>query len=365
MTLLLPITDLTALRRRVKVLAENRPAVYRMVDAAGRVLYVGKARRLRARLMTYFRASYPDDKAARILHAAHDIQWDYQPSEFAALLGELRMIRRHRPAYNVSMNRNRRLAFLTISAGPAPRLGVSQRTDQEVRRYGPIPSPGRAREALRVINDLLGLRDCAEKMPIYFADQGDLFAEPRRAGCMRHDFRLCTGPCAGFVAEWAYASQIAAAVAFLEGRTAQPIDRVVTEMMTASDRGDFAAAVRWRERFERLEWLFAALNRARAAIAVLTFVYRDTGDYGDERAYLVRGGVVRATFPWPSTPIEREAFRAVVTEEMAQPGPSAGPLPTSTVDETLLLLSWFRRHPEALRRTESLEAWSEATVPAS
>ena len=100
-TLLLPITDLAALRRRVKLLAENRPAVYRMVDPAGRVLYVGKARKLRSRLMTYFRASYPDDKAARILHAAHDIQWDYQPSEFAALLGELRLIRKHRPAYNV------------------------------------------------------------------------------------------------------------------------------------------------------------------------------------------------------------------------------------------------------------------------
>ena len=364
MTLLLPITDLTGLRRRVKLLAENRPAVYRMLDPAGRVLYVGKARRLRARLMTYFRASYPDDKAARILHASHDIQWDYQPSEFAALLGELRMIRKHRPAYNVSMNRNRRLGFVTISQGPAPRLGVSQRTDQEMRRYGPVPSPGRAREALRVINDLLGLRDCAEKMPIYFADQGDLFAEPRRAGCMRHDFRLCTGPCAGFVAEWAYASQVTAAVAFLEGRTAQPIDRIVTEMMTASDRGDYAMAVRWRERFEHLEWLFAALNRARAAIALLTFVYRDPGEFGDERAYLVRHGVVRAVFPWPSTPIEREAFRAVVSEELAQPGPGAGPLPTSTVDETLLLLGWFRRHPDALRRTEPLDAWS-ATAPAS
>jgi excinuclease ABC subunit C len=364
MTLLLPITDLAGLRRRVKLLAENRPAVYRMLDPGGRVLYVGKARRLRARLMTYFRATYPNDKAARILHAAHDIQWDYQPSEFAALLGELRMIRKHRPAYNVSMNRNRRLGFVTVSPGPAPRLGVSQRTDQEMRRYGPVPSPGRAREALRVVNDLLGLRDCAEKMPIYFADQGDLFAEPRRAGCMRHDFRLCTGPCAGFVAEWAYGSQVAAAVAFLEGRTAQPIDRVVTEMMSASDRGDYASAVRWRERFEHLEWLFAALNRARAAIALLTFVYRDPGEFGDERAYLVRQGVVRAVFPWPSTPIEREAFRAVVSEEVTQPEPNAGPLPSSTVDETLLLLAWFRRHPDALRRTEPLDAWS-ATAPAS
>lgn len=357
-TLLLPITDLGALGRRVKLLAENRPAVYRMVDPAGRVLYVGKARKLRARLMTYFRASYPEDKAARILHAAHDIQWDYQPSEFAALLGELRQIRKHRPAYNVSMNRNRRMAFVTISNGPAPRLAISQRTDQEVRRYGPVVSPGRAREALRVLNDLLGLRDCAEKMPIYFADQGDLFSEPRRAGCMRHDFRLCTGPCAGFVAEWAYAGQAAAAVAFLEGRTVQPIDRVVTEMMTSSDQGDFASAVKWRERFERLEWLFAALNRARAAIGLLSFVYRDTGEFGDERAYLVRQGVVRAAFPWPATPIEREAFRAVVAEEMAQPAPSAGPLPTATVDETMLLLAWFRRHPDALRRTEPLEAWS-------
>ena len=356
-TLLLPITDLAALRRRVKLLAENRPAVYRMVDPAGRVLYVGKARRLRARLMTYFRATYPDDKAARILHAAHDIHWDYQPSEFAALLGELRQIRKHRPAYNVSMNRTRRMAFVTVSNGPAPRLAVSQRTDLEVRRYGPIVSPGRAREALRVINDLLGLRDCAEKMPIYFADQGDLFAEPRRAGCMRHDFRLCTGPCAGFVAEWAYANQVAAAVAFLEGRTVQPIDRVVTEMMASSDRGDFAGAVRWRERFEQLEWLFAGLNRARAAIALLTFVYRDTGEFGDERAYLVRQGVVRAMFPWPATPIEREAFRGVVAAELATPEPGAAALPAATVDETLLLLSWFRRHPDALRRTEPLEAW--------
>jgi excinuclease ABC subunit C len=354
----LPATDLPALRHRVRALAEQRPAVYRMTDPTGRVLYVGKAKRLRARLLSYFRAAYPDDKAARILHAARDISWDYVPSEFAACLGELRQILRYRPALNVHMNRRRRVVFVTLSGGPAPRLGLSSGTTRDdVRRYGPIGSPGRAREALRVLNDLLGLRDCAERTLIRFAGQGDLFSDAGRAACMRYDLGSCTGPCAGFVEEWAYQRQVAAVAAFLEGRAIQPVDRVVAEMMARSDQGDYEGAVRWRERFEHLEWLFAALNRARAAVELLTFVYRDTGDFGDERAYLVRRGVVRAVFPWPGTPIEREAFRAVVSDELARPEPPPGPLPAGSIDEVLLLLSWFRRHPEALRRTQPLESF--------
>ncbi|HEX6643525.1 MAG TPA: hypothetical protein VF037_02550, partial [Gemmatimonadales bacterium] len=71
--LALPATDLGQLRTRVRALAENRPAVYQMLDGTGRILYVGKAKRLRTRLLCYFRAEYPADKAARILYAAHDI----------------------------------------------------------------------------------------------------------------------------------------------------------------------------------------------------------------------------------------------------------------------------------------------------
>src|SRR6186997_1240462 len=89
----LPATDLAALKNRVSRLAENRPAVYRMLDPTGRVLYVGKAKNLRTRVLSYFRAAYPEDKAARILHAARTIEWDYVPSEFAAYLTELRQIR--------------------------------------------------------------------------------------------------------------------------------------------------------------------------------------------------------------------------------------------------------------------------------
>jgi excinuclease ABC subunit C len=354
----LPATDLAALRSRVRNIAEHRPAVYRMVDATGKILYVGKAKRLRARLLTYFRARYPDDKAARILYATNDIQWDYVPSEFAAYLGELRQIRRFRPHFNFALNRTRRAVFVKISRGSAPRVtcGTTIAAD-DARAYGPFRSLGRTAEAVRTLNDLLGIRDCVASMPIVFAGQGDLFDATRRAACMRHEFGYCAGPCAGFVAELDYRKRIESAMAFLEGRTIQPIDRVVASMQAAAARAEFETATKWRERFENLEWLFGAISRARTAVDLLTFVYRDPGAFGDERVYLIRRGVVKASFPWPDTPIEHEAFRAVVREELAQPEGPPGPLPLDAIDEILLVMAWFRAHPDALRRTSPLAQW--------
>ena len=70
-------------------------------------------------------------------------------------------------------------------------------------------------------------------------------------------------------------------------------------MTEAAAASDFERAARWRDKFEQLEWLLAATSRARTAIDLLTFVYRDPGTFGDDRAYVVRRGVVRATYPWP------------------------------------------------------------------
>src|SRR5258706_2797634 len=174
-SLLPPTTDLATLRSRVKALAENRPGIYRMVNDAGRVVYVGKAKRVKARVLSYFHAKYPDDKAARIIRAAANVTWDYVPSEFAAHLAELREIRLHRPTFNQQMNRRRRVVFITTSPGPAPRLAVTASTSRaDLRYFGPFTSPGRATAALRVLNDLLKLRDCAERMPAVFPGQGDL-----------------------------------------------------------------------------------------------------------------------------------------------------------------------------------------------
>jgi len=360
----LPLTevDFDGLKRRVRTLAEQRPGIYRMLDASGRVLYVGKAKRLRARLLTYFQADFPADKGARILHAASDLSWDYVPSEFAAHLAELREIRKCRPPYNVQMNRRRIALFIAVSEHPAPKLVSTASTKPGARLYGPLASQQRTAEAIRVLSDLLGLRDCADRMPMIFAEQGDLFDAPRQAACPRYDLGLCSGPCAGLVTASEYRARVEAAAAFLEGRAIAPVDRVVAGMVAAADRGEFEIAARWRERFETLEWLLGATTRARAALELLTFVYRDPGSHGDDRAYLIRRGQVRACYPWPATPIELEAFRGVVAAELAAPPAPAGPLQPESIEEMLLVMSWFRRHPEALRRTTKMEEWKPETT---
>lgn len=366
MTLMLPLAaaQRDSLHFRIKRLAANRPGTYRMLNSAGKVIYVGKAKALRTRLLSYFRARYPADKAARILNDAADIQYDYTHSEFAAALAELHLIRKYRPPWNVQMNRGRRQAYLVLTNEPFPRLLATTNSDHSSgRRYGPLPSPERAREAVRVLGDLLQLRDCRLDLTRSQARQGDLFAAPpasspdnrpaAAAACPRWDFGTCLAPCFQ-PCEADYAHQVEEAAAFCEGRSVAPMARLITAMNQAADAGDYAGAIRWREKFEALEWLLSVTTRARNSTALLSFIYHDPGSHGDDRVYLIRNGEIRACYPDPITPLEREAFAAVVQEERQCPVEPSAAVSLETWHERLLLISWFRNHPESWRRTEAL-----------
>jgi excinuclease ABC subunit C len=122
-----PTSDeqLAVMRTHVRDTATDRPAVYRMIAADGEIVYVGKSKQVRSRLLSYFRCAFPEGKGARILRDAERIEWEYMPSEFAALLEELRLIKRYRPRFNVAMKRDgRNYCFIKITKGPAPKLVV-------------------------------------------------------------------------------------------------------------------------------------------------------------------------------------------------------------------------------------------------
>ena len=142
----------------------------------------------------------------------------------------------------------------------------------------------------------------------------------------------------------------------METRSMEPLDDVVAKMTKAGENQEFELAAYWRDRFDALEWLLAASVRAHASIAALSFVYVDPGTYGDDRAYVIKHGTVRATAPAPHTPIEREAFNGLV-EEHINWAPNSKAISAETIDEVLLLLHWFRRHPAALSHTVPLEDW--------
>lgn len=329
-----------------------------MIDATGRVIYVGKAKQLRTRIMSYFRAKAPD-KAARILQAADDIQWDYVPSEFAALLRELREIRQHRPVYNSRMKRARNVGFVKVSGGPAPKIYVgSCAGSRDVLHYGPFTKVGRLEDGIRELNDILGLRDCALDVSIAFAEQRDLFEPERRAACLRHEIGTCLGPCAGFVTESDYHAKLQVAITFLEGRGVDPLNQVIDAMAHASDAQHFEVATRWRERFDALTWLLGACAQAHATLEGLSFIYTDPGPFGDDRTYVIRRATVLASAPTPRSPIEHEAFRALASEHV-ESAVEPGPIPADAIDETVLVMSWFRKHPGALRRTVGLREWLE------
>ena len=342
---------------RVKNEARDLPGVYEMRSADGEIIYVGKSKKLRTRLLSYFRAVYPADKGARILRAAAEIQWEYVPSEFASLLEELRRIKRYRPRHNVAGKRDaRHFAFLRVARGAAESFRVVRGagTDEGGVFFGPFHGAIQLAEALRELNDALGLRDCALDTPMHFADQPDLFHAPRTPGCIRYEIGKCLGPCVAGVRRDEYAARFALARAFLEGANDVPVAALRGAMEAASDRLEFERAAALRDKINRLESLRAQFARLRFAVESLSFVYTPRAAHGDALSYVIRRGRVRAVLPEPRSADERRTFDAKVAAIFAPLEHSDGTVPSHEIDELLLVTSWFTRFPKEMAHTAAL-----------
>ena len=355
----LPTSDaqLALMKTNVKDTAADRPGVYRMLSSDGEILYVGKSKRVRSRLLSYFRCAYPEEKGARILRSAEKIEWDYTPSEFAALLQELRLIKRFRPRYNVAMKRDgRNYSFIKLTKGPASKLMVVRGPSGEDADiyYGPFVGAQRVEEALRELSDALMLRDCRSDLKMFFNDQTELFQLARTPGCIRHEIGKCLGPCIGGCTEAQYTRQVGLARAFLDGSDDGPINMLRKQMETLSGELQYERAAIYRDKLERLEALRAQFGRLRFAVENLSFVYTVPGHDGEDKVYLIRRGVVRAELSKPRSSKDRRTMKQLVDDIFSQAVSSNAQVPTHEIDELLLLSSWFRRFPKEMKRTKQV-----------
>lgn len=343
------------LKAALRAECPKAPGVYGMLDETGRLIYVGKSVSLRTRLLSYFSPKVAHDKPGHILRETRALVWERQPSDFAALLRELFLIRTWRPRWNrKDQPRARRPNYVCLGRGPARHLFVTTDPPKGSLAYGPFHSRARLNAAAEAINYHYLLRDCVGTQPFLFADQRELFPEPYRAGCLRFELGTCLGPCAAGCSRDRYASQTRKARAFLEGRDDAPINDLRDRMARAAAEHRFETAARLRDRLSAVEWLATRLEYLRTARETFNFVYPVTSVDGREIWYLIHKGCVAAAVHSPADRRRVGPARRVL-EAWSERGRLDG-YPVVEEHPTVALLShWFRTRAGEIGRTLGID----------
>ena len=337
---------ISRLLRGVKKDAPKAPGVYGMLDGRDRLIYVGKAKSLRTRLLCYFRENSRDPKAGKIIRDTKRLVWEQTGDEFAALLRELELIQRIRPRYNVlGVPGLQRHHYLCIGKSPAPHVYLAPKpTGKELGTYGPFVKRHRSEEAARRLNDLFRLRDCPATVPLRFAEQGELFDGDRGAKCLRLELGTCAGPCVGACTRQDYAAGVRGAKALLDGRNRTVLRELREQMERAAGEFQFEKAASLRDKLQSLEWLDDRLTLLRGARDKNSFVYPLAGADLRERWYLIHRGEVQAVAFPPAGESGATVSQLIAATFTDHPAPAV--LSDVAVDSVLLVSSWFRRNAD-------------------
>ena len=270
------------------------PGVYRMLDARGEVLYVGKARNLRRRVSSYFRATGLAARTGAMMRQVHNMEVTVTHTESEALLLENNLIKSLRPRYNIVLRDDKSYPYIFLSDQPFPRLAFHRGAKREGGRYfGPFPSAFSVRESLNLLQKVFPVRQCE-----------DSFFRNRSRPCLQYQIKRCSAPCVGYIDAATYAEDVRHAVLFLEGQSQALIEEMVGRMEEASQRREYELAARYRDRIAALHRIqerqavsgesgdadvLAAVVDQGAACVVVTFI-RNGRNLGNKNFFPKSGG---------------------------------------------------------------------------
>lgn len=221
----------------------QRPGVYRMLDAKGEVIYVGKAKNLKKRVSSYFSAKDCSPKQQAMVVRIHSIDVRVTHTEGEALLLESQLIKRHKPRYNITLRDDKSYPSIYVSTHQKfPRLSFHRGAKNGLGRYfGPYPSASAVRESLKLLQKIFPVRQCR-----------DSFFENRSRPCLEYQIERCTAPCVGLIDQASYAEDVHDTLMFLEGDGRQLIDALAHRMEKASAELNFEKAARYRDQIATL-----------------------------------------------------------------------------------------------------------------
>lgn len=260
----------------------GQSGVYRMLDSSDQVLYVGKARNLKKRVASYFRAAeqLPPKTRALMKHTVR-VEVTATHTETEALLLENNLIKEHRPRYNIVLRDDKSFPYIYLSTEEKfPRLAFHRGPRRGKGRYfGPFAGAGAVRETLNLLQKLFMVRQCENS-----------FFRNRSRPCLQHQIKRCTAPCVGLVDEARYADDVRHAVMFLEGKSEAMIAELVARMEEASKKLEYEAAWRYRDQIISLRRVQERqyISGAKGDVDVVAARVRD--GIGVVQLFVVRNG---------------------------------------------------------------------------
>ncbi len=274
-------TGTAAIRNVLKTLP-LKPGVYRMHDARGDVLYVGKARALKNRVGNYVQIDRLPNRLRRMVALTRSMTIVTTNSEAEALLLEAQLIKRYRPAYNVLLRDDKSFPFILLRADHKfPRIQKHRGARRNKGHYyGPFASAGSVNQTLNALQKLFLLRSCS-----------DSFFNNRDRPCLLYQIKRCSAPCVGRIDDQSYDGLVADAKSFLDGKSSDVQAKLAKEMEGAAEALDFERAAMLRDRLKALTFIQGsqAINAQGVGDADIFALAHRNGVMGIQ-AFFIRGG---------------------------------------------------------------------------